>query len=161
MKENVDEANVNNPDIYLDPRVILTPSVPISDVSPILCNTTGSHVEVDIARLNQIKYFTNTCSDTIANLAIDDATPAEYNNNTCLAKPLSTRTNAILNPILSRPLLVIIRHGKTEHNKLGLFTGWEDAALSPEGRKEARTAGKLLKKHGFKVSVVCLCMSCV
>ena len=29
--------------------------------------------------------------------------------------------------------------------------GWEDAALSPEGRKEARTAGKLLKKHGFKV----------
>ena len=24
-----------------------------------------------------------------------------------------------------QPLLVIIRHGKTEHNKLGLFTGWE------------------------------------
>ena len=26
---------------------------------------------------------------------------------------------------LNFPLLVIIRHGKTEHNKLGLFTGWE------------------------------------
>ena len=32
------------------------------------------------------------------------------------------------------PLLVIIRHGKTEHNKLGLFTGWEDAPLAMEGR---------------------------
>lgn len=27
--------------------------------------------------------------------------------------------------ILEKPILVIIRHGKTEHNKLGLFTGWE------------------------------------
>lgn len=25
--------------------------------------------------------------------------------------------------VLKRPLIVIIRHGKTEHNKLGLFTG--------------------------------------
>jgi 2,3-bisphosphoglycerate-dependent phosphoglycerate mutase len=31
---------------------------------------------------------------------------------------------------------VIIRHGKTEHNKLGLFTGWEDAPLAVEGRNE-------------------------
>ena len=31
------------------------------------------------------------------------------------------------------PLIVIIRHGKTEHNKLGLFTGWEDAPLAAEG----------------------------
>jgi hypothetical protein len=31
------------------------------------------------------------------------------------------------------PYLVIIRHGKTEHNKLGLFTGWEDAPLAAEG----------------------------
>eukprot|EP01036_Dinobryon_divergens_P029377 gene29377-38462_t len=34
--------------------------------------------------------------------------------------------------------LVIIRHGKTEYNKLGIFTGWEDAPLSEEGRNEAR-----------------------
>ena len=34
---------------------------------------------------------------------------------------------------LRGPLLVIIRHGKTEHNKLGLFTGWEDAPLAMEG----------------------------
>jgi hypothetical protein len=39
-----------------------------------------------------------------------------------------TKPPAQLNPeddVLQRPLLVIIRHGKTEHNKLGLFTGWE------------------------------------
>jgi hypothetical protein len=56
--------------------------------------------------------------------------------------------------LLQQPLLVIIRHGKTEHNKLGLFTGWEDAALSPEGRKEARYAGKLLRKYGIRVSCI-------
>ena len=27
---------------------------------------------------------------------------------------------------------------KTEYNKLGIFTGWEDAPLSEDGRNEAR-----------------------
>lgn len=26
---------------------------------------------------------------------------------------------------ITDPLVVIIRHGKTEYNKLGVFTGWE------------------------------------
>ena len=52
------------------------------------------------------------------------------------------------------PLLVIIRHGKTEHNKLGLFTGWEDAQLAPEGRAEAAAAGALMRAHGVEVDVV-------
>eukprot|EP01038_Epipyxis_sp_PR26KG_P006832 gene6832-9354_t len=56
--------------------------------------------------------------------------------------------------ILNRPLLVIIRHGKTEHNQLGLFTGWEDASLAQEGREEAIQAGKVLKKHGVEFDVV-------
>ena len=43
---------------------------------------------------------------------------------------------------------MIIRHGKTEFNKLGLFTGWDDAPLAEEGRAEAIKAGKLLKAHG-------------
>jgi 2,3-bisphosphoglycerate-dependent phosphoglycerate mutase len=30
-------------------------------------------------------------------------------------------------PTRKDAVIVIIRHGKTEHNKLGLFTGWEDA----------------------------------
>jgi hypothetical protein len=49
------------------------------------------------------------------------------------------------------PVIVIIRHGKTEHNKLGLFTGWEDAPLAKDGILEAQEAGRLLKSHGFQV----------
>jgi len=50
--------------------------------------------------------------------------------------------------------LVIIRHGKTEYNKLGLFTGWDDAPLSKEGYDEAVQAGQLLKRYGFEFDVV-------
>jgi len=52
------------------------------------------------------------------------------------------------------PIVVMIRHGKTEYNKLGLFTGWEDAPLSKDGVKEARHAGELMRYHGLKVDVV-------
>jgi len=50
--------------------------------------------------------------------------------------------------------VIIIRHGKTEHNKLGLFTGWEDVELAEEGRQEAIRAGKLLRAHGIEFDVV-------
>ena len=50
--------------------------------------------------------------------------------------------------------VVIIRHGKTGHNKLGLFTGWEDVSLAEEGRAEATAAGKLLAEHGISFDVV-------
>ena len=43
--------------------------------------------------------------------------------------------------------LVIIRHGQSEWNKLNLFTGWSDVDLSPEGKKEARLAGKALNEE--------------
>ena len=55
---------------------------------------------------------------------------------------------------LSKPVVVIIRHGKTEYNKLGLFTGWEDAPLAAEGREEALAAGRTLKAHGIEFDVV-------
>lgn len=51
-------------------------------------------------------------------------------------------------------LIVMIRHGKTENNKLGLFTGWEDVPLATDGVEEAKEAGKLLKLHGFEVSLL-------
>ena len=51
-------------------------------------------------------------------------------------------------------LLVMIRHGKTENNKLGLFTGWDDVPLAAEGVEEAKKAGRLLKLHGFEFDVV-------
>jgi len=50
--------------------------------------------------------------------------------------------------------VVIIRHGKTTHNKLGLFTGWEDVPLAPEGRAEAIAAGRLLARHGIEFDIV-------
>ena len=50
--------------------------------------------------------------------------------------------------------IVILRHGRTEHNKLGLFTGWEDASLAKEGIAEAKRAGQLLRAHGFNVDAV-------
>ena len=43
--------------------------------------------------------------------------------------------------------LVIIRHGESEWNKLNLFTGWSDVDLSPEGKIEARLAGKALNEE--------------
>ena len=57
-------------------------------------------------------------------------------------------------PTRKDAVLVIIRHGKTEHNKLGLFTGWEDVPLAKEGIEEAKRAGRLLKLHGFEFDVV-------
>jgi 2,3-bisphosphoglycerate-dependent phosphoglycerate mutase len=50
--------------------------------------------------------------------------------------------------------VVIIRHGKTGHNKLGLFTGWEDVSLADEGRGEATKAGEMLRRHGVRFDVV-------
>lgn len=41
--------------------------------------------------------------------------------------------------------LFLVRHGKSEWNKLGLWTGWTDVDLAEEGREEARKAGEFLK----------------
>ena len=49
--------------------------------------------------------------------------------------------------------LVLLRHGESEWNKLNLFTGWTDVALSEKGVEEAKNSGKLLKEAGFKFDV--------
>ena len=41
--------------------------------------------------------------------------------------------------------LILIRHGKSEWNKLGLWTGWTDVKLIGEGLIEARRAGEAIK----------------
>ncbi len=46
-------------------------------------------------------------------------------------------------------VLVLVRHGESEWNKLNLFTGWRDVGLTEAGIAEARRAGKLLKAQGF------------
>ena len=42
--------------------------------------------------------------------------------------------------------IVLIRHGESEWNKKGLFTGWTDVNLSEKGLAEAHEAGIFLKK---------------
>ncbi len=43
--------------------------------------------------------------------------------------------------------LVILRHGQSEWNSAGLFTGWENAHLTAQGELEAANAGMLLAEH--------------
>ncbi|MBW0467590.1 hypothetical protein O181_007305 [Austropuccinia psidii MF-1] len=50
----------------------------------------------------------------------------------------------------SKNQIVLVRHGQSEWNKLNLFTGWKDPALTDQGREEARLGAERLKKHGFK-----------
>ncbi|HEX7042274.1 MAG TPA: 2,3-diphosphoglycerate-dependent phosphoglycerate mutase [Patescibacteria group bacterium] len=45
--------------------------------------------------------------------------------------------------------LVLVRHGKSEWNALGLWTGWTDVSLNEEGREEARQAGEKIKDIHF------------
>lgn len=45
--------------------------------------------------------------------------------------------------------LVLVRHGKSEWNALGLWTGWTDISLNEEGRQEAREAGEAIKDISF------------
>jgi len=44
--------------------------------------------------------------------------------------------------------LVLLRHGQSEWNAAGIFTGWENAYLTATGEEEATRAGTLLAEHG-------------
>jgi len=46
--------------------------------------------------------------------------------------------------------LVLLRHGESTWNDLGLFTGWFDCPLSEAGIAEAREGGRLLKEEGIE-----------
>ncbi|WP_405088482.1 phosphoglyceromutase [Microbispora sp. NBC_01389] len=50
--------------------------------------------------------------------------------------------------------LVLLRHGESEWNVKGLFTGWVDVTLSPTGEEEARRGGQLLLEAGIRPDVV-------
>lgn len=50
--------------------------------------------------------------------------------------------------------LVLLRHGQSEWNKSGKFTGWVDVDLSPEGCQEARCAGDRLHAEGMTFDLV-------
>ncbi len=50
-------------------------------------------------------------------------------------------------------VLVLVRHGESEWNKLNLFTGWRDVGLTETGIAEARRAGKLINAQGFVFNI--------
>jgi 2,3-bisphosphoglycerate-dependent phosphoglycerate mutase len=45
--------------------------------------------------------------------------------------------------------LVLVRHGKSEWNEKGLWTGWRDIPLAPKGFEEAKATGESLKDLHF------------
>jgi 2,3-bisphosphoglycerate-dependent phosphoglycerate mutase len=49
--------------------------------------------------------------------------------------------------------LVLLRHGESEWNKLNLFTGWRDVALTAQGEAEAREAGRLMAEAGLTFDI--------
>jgi 2,3-bisphosphoglycerate-dependent phosphoglycerate mutase len=50
--------------------------------------------------------------------------------------------------------LVLLRHGESEWNSKGLFTGWVDVGLSATGADEAAHAGKLLSDARLRPDVL-------
>jgi 2,3-bisphosphoglycerate-dependent phosphoglycerate mutase len=50
--------------------------------------------------------------------------------------------------------LVLLRHGESDWNSKGLFTGWVDVGLSEVGAHEAANGGRLLARSGLRPRVV-------
>ncbi|HEY7431940.1 MAG TPA: phosphoglyceromutase [Streptosporangiaceae bacterium] len=50
--------------------------------------------------------------------------------------------------------LVLLRHGESEWNSKGLFTGWVDVGLSSTGNTEATAGGRLLADAGLRPDIV-------
>ncbi len=50
-------------------------------------------------------------------------------------------------------VLVLVRHGESEWNKLNLFTGWKDPDLTDKGIAEAKKAAVLLKGQGLAFDI--------
>ncbi|WP_322014181.1 2,3-bisphosphoglycerate-dependent phosphoglycerate mutase [Paraburkholderia sp. J12] len=46
--------------------------------------------------------------------------------------------------------LVLVRHGESEWNRIGRFTGWMDVDLTQRGESQARGAGQLLAREGWQ-----------
>src|SRR5258708_29163664 len=51
-------------------------------------------------------------------------------------------------------MLVLLRHGESEWNAEGLFTGWVDVGLSERGASEAASGGTLLREAGIQPDIV-------
>jgi len=54
---------------------------------------------------------------------------------------------------LTDNILVLVRHGESEWNRLNLFTGWRNPDLTEKGLIEARVAGRMIRDHRVKFDV--------
>jgi 2,3-bisphosphoglycerate-dependent phosphoglycerate mutase len=54
---------------------------------------------------------------------------------------------------LTDNILVLVRHGESEWNRLNLFTGWRNPDLTDKGVIEARVAGRMIRDHGVKFDI--------
>jgi 2,3-bisphosphoglycerate-dependent phosphoglycerate mutase len=58
-------------------------------------------------------------------------------------------------PAARRAVLALLRHGQSEFNRQGRFTGWSDVDLTPAGAAEAARAGRLLQHAGYRFDRCC------
>ncbi|MCR4327116.1 MAG: histidine phosphatase family protein [Nanoarchaeota archaeon] len=49
--------------------------------------------------------------------------------------------------------IYLFRHGRTDYNVKGMFTGWKDSHLVFRGKLDAKRIGKLLKNEKFEVAI--------
>jgi len=54
---------------------------------------------------------------------------------------------------LTDNILVLVRHGESEWNRLNMFTGWRNPDLTEKGLIEARVAGRMLRDHHVRFDV--------
>jgi 2,3-bisphosphoglycerate-dependent phosphoglycerate mutase len=54
---------------------------------------------------------------------------------------------------LTDNILVLVRHGESEWNRLNMFTGWRNPDLSEKGVIEARVAGRMIREHSVKFDI--------
>ena len=52
--------------------------------------------------------------------------------------------------------LVLLRHGESQWNAEGRFTGWVDVPLSVRGRRESELAARRLQESGFACGAACV-----
>jgi 2,3-bisphosphoglycerate-dependent phosphoglycerate mutase len=67
------------------------------------------------------------------------------------APPMSDRKSE--EPLPMDSVLVLVRHGESEWNRLNIFTGWQDVDLSEEGVAEAHRAGEMLNADGCHIDM--------
>ena len=72
--------------------------------------------------------------------------PADRGSAALLASPRSAPCGAVL---------ALLRHGQSEFNHQGRFTGWSDVDLTPAGAAEAERAGCLLQHAGYRFDRCC------